>query len=62
MKEQHECIHKEYDVRVGCLSSSIDKRLILTLHYPYIDINKTDIDNFVCHVKFCPFCGYEEGK
>ncbi len=59
MSKEHECVHVEYRSRISCIKSSLDERLILTLYDPKTDVNQTNIDNFVCHVKICPFCGYE---
>ncbi len=58
-KEFHECVFTQYGQRFKCFNS--DNVLLLTLHDKTTDLNKTDIDNFLCTVKFCPFCGFTLG-
>lgn len=62
MIQKHECVHKEYDAKVMCYLDYTEKRLILTLYDPAYDPNQTNIENFVCHVKFCPFCGFRSDE
>lgn len=55
----HQCIRTQYGQRFGCSETSLQiGKLLFTLHDPKTDINETDIDNFICVVDFCPFCGY----
>lgn len=59
----HECFKTEFGQRFGCVDSALDKnKMIFTLWDSKTDTKKTGIDNFVCSVDFCPFCGYSRAK
>jgi len=60
---RHECFKTEFGQRFGCMDSALDEeKLMFTVWDPKTDKNKAGIDNFVCTVDFCPFCGHSRIK
>ena len=59
---EHECVYQEYGKTIKCFHSTLSGKFMLTLHDRETDVDKTNIDNFFCHVNFCPFCGHVSKK
>lgn len=54
----HICVRVQYRKRFTCQEWIEKQVLIFAMHDEETDVNKTNIDNFMCLVDFCPFCGY----